>query len=180
MPTGTRKIRFAWTDRTDWLWPVDDRELIRVVDYVDDLEVVLPLVNERRLVVQAGGACGIWPARLATEFGTVVTFEPEIQNFICLSANVADANVIKHRAALGAVSGRCHVQRDHVERGNAGAWYAIQGAEQTIARTLPIIMLEYKLLPHAPEPTSRAWLTANGYRHVGSVHRDDIWAPIKC
>lgn len=68
---------------------------------VEDVDNILPYVKGRSLAVQAGGNVGVFPARLAREFATVVTFEPDEKNFACLERNVTAANVVKHRAALG-------------------------------------------------------------------------------
>ena len=57
--------------------------------------------GERRVCVQAGGNCGIYPAALAEIFGVVYTFEPDADNFRCLVANCKQPNVYAFRAALG-------------------------------------------------------------------------------
>jgi hypothetical protein len=71
----------------DWLWPAYDTELIKVFDQVDDIDKILEYCPNRRVAIQAGGACGVWPWRLAQEFETVITFEPDWVNFQCLSVN---------------------------------------------------------------------------------------------
>ena len=87
-----------------WLWPDEDESL------AGDLPTLLDVDNEvlvhvpedrRRVVVQAGGAVGVWPKRFAQLFDLVYTFEPYPPSFLCLTANCTELNVIKFNAALG-------------------------------------------------------------------------------
>lgn len=65
------------------------------------LEYVLSFVSERTAVVQAGGNLGVFPKRLAQEFETVYTFEPEPELFDIMCHNAPERNIIKIQAALG-------------------------------------------------------------------------------
>ena len=47
------------------------------------------------LCVQAGGNVGVWPRILAKRFKTVVTFEPDKENFECLNKNCPELNIVK-------------------------------------------------------------------------------------
>ena len=110
----------------EWLWPADDEKLIQVFDQVDDVDVILQHVPTQRrgLCVQAGGACGVWPAKLAEHFETVITLEPSRDNYECLVANTARCgNVIAINAALGSQPGRAALVLHDSEAGNAGAIY---------------------------------------------------------
>lgn len=62
---------------------------------------VLPLVKQKRVAVQAGGCCGVFPKLLAQHFDYVYTFEPDLENFEALCRNVPEHNVFKFPAALG-------------------------------------------------------------------------------
>ena len=53
------------------------------------------------VVVQAGGACGMYPRLLATKFKYVYTFEPHYLNFRCLVYNCPSIDIYKIQAALG-------------------------------------------------------------------------------
>ncbi len=59
----------------------------------------------RRSVVQAGGHIGVFPHMLSAKFKRVYTFEPDAENFRCLTRNADADNVFAHRAALGANNG---------------------------------------------------------------------------
>jgi FkbM family methyltransferase len=108
------------------LWPDDDTECARVVfDTAVDLLEALPHVRDRRICVQAGGNCGVWPRWLADRFDTVLTFEPDHLNFTALAANTADkSNVIRFQAALGHSPAMIDLAR---EPGNCGAHF-VSGA----------------------------------------------------
>jgi len=74
--------------------------------------------------VQAGGACGVWPYRLAQEFSEVYTFEPEPENFRCLTENLAGVeNIYDFQAALSSGNRQGSMSLHESEQGNCGAWY---------------------------------------------------------
>lgn len=58
-------------------------------------------VKQRKICVQAGGYCGIYPKLFSQMFDMVYTFEPDPDNFFCLTLNCKGDNVIKNQAALG-------------------------------------------------------------------------------
>lgn len=59
----------------------------------------------KRVVVQAGGYCGIFPRKLSFEFDRVYTFEPEPTNFLCLTLNCQYDNIFPCRGVLGDTRG---------------------------------------------------------------------------
>lgn len=83
-------------------WPECDQDCMAVVfDRVQDLTIALRWCLGMGVVVQAGGAQGVWPKHLAALFDTVYTFEPEPLNFECLAYNCPEAHIHKFQAALG-------------------------------------------------------------------------------
>jgi len=189
-------------------WADSDNKLAQVFDWVSDLDVALPYVAGRFVCVQAGGACGQWPAALAEHFKRVITFEPVVENYECLAANVPD-NVEHYNAAVGNSLAPVTMVRDDFEQGNAGAWYAVpggsteviaidslildacdfiqldvegfecealRGAEETLRKYRPVVMVEEKPLPHAPDPFgARLFLENLGYSEVSRAHRDVVF-----
>lgn len=115
--------------------PAYDLDLIRVEHHVRDLEVALPYIRGRRCAIQAGGAYGIWPRYLASRFDAVYTFEPDQENFACLVQNLMP-NIYPFRAALGAKSGRCAIERDEKHTYNAGAGFVALGG------AIPVLPLD--------------------------------------
>lgn len=93
---------FPWCERTEWWWPKDDIKLRAVIDDVNDVEGLVDRhCKNRRMVFQAGAACGIFPYRLASLFDSVVTMEPLQDNFQCAWRNFKDID--KMRFFNGAV-----------------------------------------------------------------------------
>lgn len=103
------------------LWPTEDSECARVVfDMMKDMDPALAITPRRRLVLQAGGNCGVWARALAAEFETVVTAEPDPVNFHCLVANTTDLPVVCLQVALGDQPGWAGMMRN---QNNCGAQY---------------------------------------------------------
>lgn len=86
-----------------WMWPRSDTGLWEgpLLDWPKLKEGFLKHVKNFNVVVQAGGACGMYPRLLKNYFNYVYTFEPDALNFHCLSNNCDDPNIIKINAALG-------------------------------------------------------------------------------
>lgn len=124
-----RKIEhsFPWTMQSSWSWPVDDVKLLQVIDDVEDVDRILEHTapERRRTVIQAGGACGIWPIRLSHEFQSVFTCEPVRENFECMDENIQASgaqNIAYGRFALGVdTSTRALMVQHPNEKQNAGS-----------------------------------------------------------
>jgi len=136
-------------------------------------ENVSKFVEQKNIVVQAGGNCGFYIKKYADLFKLVYTFEPDPINFYCLNLNVTEPNVLKFQAALGrehkgvsmgnflADVGATHVAGDGViptmrvdDLALVGCdllhldiegyeLHALQGAEETIKKYHPVIALEF-------------------------------------
>lgn len=64
-------------------------------------EVVKLYVSNRGTVVQAGGNLGVFPRWLSDRFDRVITFEPDVDNFLMMCRNAPAENIIRLQAALG-------------------------------------------------------------------------------
>jgi FkbM family methyltransferase len=87
-----------------WFWRKDDHNLRTyncLSSETDLLKVVQPYLKGNKVVVQAGGNCGMQVAKFAEFFDTVYTFEPDPVNFHCLVNNLPYNNVIKFQCCLG-------------------------------------------------------------------------------
>jgi FkbM family methyltransferase len=174
----------------------------------DDLGQFIKLCPQRSVAVQAGGNVGVWPKELSKHFDTVVTFEPDALNWRCLDINVTEANVTKLNAALGSDHGVAGVHHDElncgasylVEGGSVPVipldslgltacdffqldvegyeFEALKGAEETIKRHSPVIVLEQKGLGTRFGTTDQdvaAWLAERGYTPAMRIHRDTVY-----
>ncbi len=86
-----------------WLWPEKDNGCWDGPK--ENWQTFKPLIQRHckkfDTVVQAGGACGMYPFLLSTMFEVVYTFEPSVTSFYCLTHNTPRENIIKMNAALG-------------------------------------------------------------------------------
>lgn len=122
---------FSWHEKPTWSWPNNDDKLCLVNDWVRDADVAFKHVERKRVAVQAGGACGVWPAYLAKHFKRVITFEPVRENYECLKKNIEPYDNIKSfPCGLSSdLSHKINMQVDETEKRNAGAHYASLGGK---------------------------------------------------
>jgi FkbM family methyltransferase len=145
------------------------------VGSIPNLLKVIDRCKEKRIAVQAGGNCGIWPREMSKHFKWVYTFEPHHENFHCLVRNATAENIFKYQAALGCEHKTVAM---NIEEVNAGAhsineklgsvpvlriddlnlpacdliqldiegyeYFALKGAEETMSKFKPILMIEHK------------------------------------
>jgi len=102
------------------------------------MSVVLPLVKEKRVCVQAGGNVGVYPLALAKVFDRVITFEPDEDNWLCLRRNVVLPNVMTLEAALGSENGMCGMLR--IDTDNCGSHKTLPGTSIPV-RTIDSLAL---------------------------------------
>ena len=183
-----------------WEWLQNEKDLP---------ELIAKFCKNKNVVVQAGGNCGFYVKPYASLFETVYTFEPNAQNFYCLVNNVPEPNVIKFQACLGnehqlvgitykksnagvsRVDGigkfptmkiddlmleECDLIHLDVE---GYEFFVLQGAENTIKKCKPVIVLEW--LDHNSQFNVSStdiynWLTNLGYKEVGQVYHDKVFA----
>lgn len=126
VPLATIKTLSSYREDHGFLWPAADPKAPRLSRLtVDDIAVALGFCRAHNVAVQAGGNCGVWPRRMAEQFGAVYTFEPDAQNFTALAVNTADcSNVIRFQAVLGDAPGFVDLERHTI---NCGAHY-VSGA----------------------------------------------------
>jgi FkbM family methyltransferase len=88
---------------THWFKIKGDDAFVDIVDgwIVSGKKAYMEHVKDRRVCIQAGGYCGIFPRLFAQMFDMVYTFEPDPDNFYCLTLNCQNTNIIKNQAALG-------------------------------------------------------------------------------
>lgn len=131
--------KFSWYPHPFWKWPKKDTELKRVASLVHDLDDVFPYIPQKRTVIQAGGACGIWPYYLSLHFDLVLTFEPCIENLVCLEHNCEDRNNIYPYDDVLGNGGMYQIAIDESELTNSGAYYFRPGGHYMSLRLDDIV-----------------------------------------
>jgi FkbM family methyltransferase len=196
------------------VWPAHDTQCRAVVfEETATIDRLLLHVTNFDACVQAGGNCGVWPMELGKKFGTVYTFEPDHDNFVCLAHNCSyQSNIVAIQAALGQ-PGEAPIQLEG-DRSNCGGYQvapggsipvltidslnlpscglialdiegyeakALQGAQETLHRCRPVILLEMKGIGAKygrPDDELHFWLTEGfGYRMIEKLLRDRIYVP---
>ena len=89
--------------KIDLLWPASDTSCFNIIakDWVETNHIIMKYVKERRIVVQAGGNCGMYPLLHSMQFEYVFTFEPDPVNFYCLANNCKASKIFKFNTAVG-------------------------------------------------------------------------------
>lgn len=119
-------------------YPEYDTECCKVMLKEADKLNQLP-AHGRKYAVQAGGNVGVFPARMATMYDHVFTFEPDLENYRCLRLNCGGTeNIHMFNSALGAEFGRAKVVEPIDEPNNCGALQVKATEDPTGAFVLPI------------------------------------------
>lgn len=95
-------------------------------NFSDTPRKISELVSNRKIIVQAGGNCGLYVKKYAELFDHVYTFEPDPVNFFCLNLNVTEINVHKFQAALGVSRGLVQIQVNREFPNNVGGYHVNQ------------------------------------------------------
>lgn len=89
-----------------------------ILDLALDVPKWLALLQNKDVVVQAGGCMGMYPLFYSNIFKEVYTFEPDESNYYCLDKNCDRPNIHKFNKGLGATSDNMKLVR--VAPQNAG------------------------------------------------------------
>ena len=186
----------------------DSETRVSVLMTLGDLHKYVELCSNRKVVVQAGGNVGVWPKELSKHFERVYTFEPDPINWECFQKNVREPNVIAQHAALGSKPGFVSIEHDAFNCGASQVcdgsdvpvvtidslklpacdllqldiegyeFEALKGAERTIKKHSPVIVLEQKGLGDrygTTDEETTEWLGNLGYKRVHAIHRDVVY-----
>jgi len=209
-------------NRNGYWWPKYDRGCWNFLQKrIDVPKKISELVDQKKVIIQAGGNAGLYTAMYSQIFQTVYTFEPNHVNFMCLVLNTGP-NVIKMQACLGDK----HQSVDLTEtveyyknskqlKPNCGSHYingsgfvpviliddlvletcdlihldiegfegpALTGAEKTIKKHLPIIVIEMN--GHGekfgwPDLKIENLLLSWGYKKKHTIFEDCVFFPDK-
>ncbi len=176
--------------------------------YLNDINHFMQFCLQKRTAIQAGGNVGLFPKILAKHFDSVLTFEPDALNFECLALNANAENIKavncavgyerkKHSLVKSAYNCGAHyikegddfqtVRIDDYKVDNCDLlqldvegfeFEALKGAEETIAASHPVIVLELKGHEErygATHDQIVAWLKERGYNIASKIHRDIVF-----
>jgi len=117
-----------WTNKQTWLWPEGEVGLKTSFGDCFHINDFIDLVPDKRVVVQAGGACGVYPKYLIQYFSVVYTFEPNPDLFRCLLANADEPDIFKFPMALTNRQKMVHLETNKQYDGNnRGAYWIGDG-----------------------------------------------------
>lgn len=175
---------------------------------ISDVHKFVSFCKKRKVAVQAGGNVGVFPKELAKFFDKVVTFEPDQVNWDCLQLNVNEENVLSYNYALGEIEMELAIEHNPFNPGasylkpgqgvdvvtldsfnledcdllqldiEGYELKALKGAEQTIRKYSPVIVLEQKGLGDKygdSDIDAAEWLSKLGYQKVDAIHRDVVY-----
>ena len=199
---------------TEWLAPEKDEKIEGVFHGVAEIDEWVHLCRKHDVAVQAGGNIGVWALRLRQIFNEVYTFEPQIENFSALMANIGDADIMAYNHGLSDTIRKVSVRQLEGQKNNYGAGFivddadgketmrvddlglsdcdllcldiegaeleALKGAEETIQKYHPLVVLEDKPMPQLRQFKREvgdpgAWLIARGYTFVMKQRWDKIF-----
>lgn len=165
-----------------WVWPKNDRGAFGTdgsggwtapgwTDSHKDHLINLFAEKEKKVVVQAGGCCGLYPRLLAEHFEMVYTFEPDKLNFYCLINNCQKDNIIAINGALG--SQHSMVTMSALDTGNVGMHRVMQTSKSII----PVFTVDDLALNQC----DLIWLDVEGYEYnviQGAIHTIEKFKPV--
>jgi len=127
---------------TNWVWPLEDEGawLGPSQEFVPIREAIRTKVRDRKLIVQAGGCCGMYPRLFSDWFETVITFEPAPLSWYCLERNCLSDKIIKFNAALGDIEGTVFL--DLANPSNVGMNAIRESAQSIPVRQMTIDALD--------------------------------------
>jgi FkbM family methyltransferase len=84
---------------------------------LDVPHAIMEYVNNKDVIVQAGGNAGWYTQLYAKNFKQVYVLEPDYLNFVCLTLNNPGPNVIKIQSCLGNKHEQVNVSYSETDRG---------------------------------------------------------------
>jgi len=127
-----------------WWWPKNDEGawVGPSKDWIG-LKNSFQYLKSRKVVVQAGGNCGLYPRLLSEVFERVYTFEPDIFNFHFLNRNCQKENIIKINAALGEMNKLVGTSRSGFGSENCGSFTTKDDISLIPVFTIDQLALDY-------------------------------------
>ncbi len=117
------------TLKNNWWVPSTDTQCLQsVLRDVSTIDSWINHVKNKKVCIQAGGNFGVWPKKFSEIFEKVYTFEPENENWECMTKNLKEYNnIICNKYALGASEGT--ISMDIIQPNNSGAHQIKKGTD---------------------------------------------------
>lgn len=156
-----------------------------------------PYIRNYDCAIDVGAHVGIWTLRFAEVFEEVFAFEPQLENWECLNANIGwSSGVTLAQCALGKETGAITLENPAPE--NSGAWETrpgttvaletldiweikpdlikidVQGDEEKVLEGGYKTISEFKPVLIIEGPTE--WPRKLGYDIMEHVGKDRVWA----
>lgn len=133
-----RPVNYEGID-TLW-WVTTDRSAFNgpLRDWVNGKDSFLKYVKEKKLVIQAGGNCGMYARFYGNYFEEVYSFEPSNVNFLCLERNCQGKKYHLYPVAVGEQSGNGMLTMPKRRFKNTGVYQVIEKSDGDI----PIISID--------------------------------------
>lgn len=139
-------------DGIDFLWWVTlDKKAFKypLAELIKDHSKFLSNTLGRKLVIQAGGNCGLYARFYGNYFEKVYTFEPQSNNYNCLSLNCQGEKYVLFKQGLGKEITKADLFHPSDKRSNMGIWKIKDNVNGNIEIvTIDSLDLEYCNLIH--------------------------------
>jgi FkbM family methyltransferase len=159
-----------------WVWPIIDEASYGAQTEQNRLiEILLPYLNSKKIMIQAGGNCGLTPNQFSEYFDIIYTFEPDPINFYCLVQNISKSNVIKMQACLGSTNKMVNTQqllRNNIPHDIGGVYINDEGFT-------PVFRIDDFDLPYC----DLIQLDIEGYEYealLGAINTIKKYKPVLC
>ena len=177
-----------------------------ILQAIDRVDAITPVVRDWDLALDIGGFCGVWAHLLSEQFEDVITFEPIPENYACLVFNVpqqVEHHCLAIGNRSQDIWMRLHGGNfGHWERNKCGTHRArmetidsmdlnpgfikidtdgsdlevLQGAEETIMRSRPVICIEIKGSSDRSRDIRRK-MSHLGYELHKKIAPDEVYIP---
>ena len=122
-----RTVNFDGIDSLWWV-TVDKKAFSGPLkELISDHSKFLEYVKEKSIVVQAGGNCGLYARFYGNHFKQVYTFEPQADNFKCLTLNCQGDQYRIYNCGLGKDFRNVSLKHPATaKRSNMGVWQVVE------------------------------------------------------
>lgn len=129
-----------------WYWHKEDTGVWHVREEFRDIQFpfFMQHLDRKKVIVQAGGALGMYPRIYSEHFEMVYTFEPDYLNFYFLNLNCQRRNIVKLNAAVG---DHHHLISMNADETNTNRGVFTVNEDTAKSRVVPVLEIDDLNLP---------------------------------